>query len=203
MHKFTKVFVFPKKGCLKAQFAISGGGGGYVSLGLVHHPRKSLSEKHPKQGILGNFDTLYRETIGQLWFLDPLQGFFSCMLHVSYTLFKYCNPFAGHFDLKETKKRPIITSQIGDDYPQLPEHTPYPFCGHVWGSCEFDTLFLRFPRFRYPKRDTRVMRLVAKRIPFLRVFIYADDVQAPMRHTLPGPIFAESVISGFVNSTAL
>ena len=27
-----------------------GGGGGTVSLGLVHHPRKSLSEKHPKRG---------------------------------------------------------------------------------------------------------------------------------------------------------
>ena len=62
----------------------------------------------------------------------------------------------------------------------------YPFRGHVRGSCEFDTLFLRFPRFRYPKRDTRVTRLVAKKMPFLHVFIYADDVQAPMRHTPPG-----------------
>ena len=26
-----------------------GGGGGHVSLGPVHHPRKSLSEKHPKR----------------------------------------------------------------------------------------------------------------------------------------------------------
>ena len=27
-----------------------GGGGGHVSLGPVHHPHKSLSEKHPKRG---------------------------------------------------------------------------------------------------------------------------------------------------------
>ena len=49
-----------------------GGGGGYVSLGPVH-PRKSLSEKHPTETRMksGNFDTLYRETIGHLWFLDP------------------------------------------------------------------------------------------------------------------------------------
>ena len=39
-----------------------GGGGGYVSLGLVHHPRKSLSEKHPKRGW----------SLGQFW--HPIPG---------------------------------------------------------------------------------------------------------------------------------
>ena len=108
-------------------------------------------------------------------------------------------PF-GHFDLKETKKRPILVNNkpncagnnaaIGTRHracaPRYRSQISYPFRGHVRGSCEFDTLFLRFPRFRYPKRDTRVTRLVAKKIPFLRVFIYADDVQAPMRHTPRG-----------------
>ena len=50
--------------------------------------------------------------------------------------------------------------------PRYRSQISYPFRGHVRGSCEFDTLFLRFPRFRYPKRDTRVTRLVAKKIPF-------------------------------------
>ena len=31
-------------------FSRGGGGGGHVSLGPVHHPRKSLSQKHPKRG---------------------------------------------------------------------------------------------------------------------------------------------------------
>ena len=66
------VLMWSLVGCDSGGEPRGGGGGGYVSLGLVHHPRKSLSEKHPKRGrSLGNFDTIYRETIGQLWFLDP------------------------------------------------------------------------------------------------------------------------------------
>ena len=41
-----------------------GGGGGHVSLGPVHHPRKSLSEKHEDE-VLNNFDTLYGETVSE------------------------------------------------------------------------------------------------------------------------------------------
>ena len=48
-----RVRVYPRPG---------GGGGGYVSLGLVHHPRKSLSEKHPKRGW----------SLGQFW--HPIPG---------------------------------------------------------------------------------------------------------------------------------
>ena len=152
-----------------------GGGGGYVSLGLVHHPRKSfLKSTLNEDEVLGNL-TPYTGIPGNHWttlIFRPITGIcFPRML--SYTLFKYCYPF-GHFDLKETKKRPIIIN----NNPQLSEHDTvrahrgiapqisYPFRGHVRGSCEFDTLFLRFPRFRYPKRDTRVTRLVAKRYPF-------------------------------------
>ena len=162
---------------------------------------------------------------------------------LSYTLFKYCYPF-GHFDLKETKKRPILvnnkpncagithsyrnTTQCVRTAVSLPNFIPFPrTCpGELWiwypifeispfsipsmryahyaPGGEKDTLFTRFylrgwctgpnetyppppPRFRYPQCDTRITRLVAKKIPFLRVFIYADDVQAPMRHTPPPP----------------
>ena len=92
---------------------------------------------------------------------------------LSYTLFKYCYPF-GPFDPKETKKRQILGNNKPNcaDYPQLSE--PDTMRAHrgiapkfhtlsadmSGGSCEFDTLFLRFLRF-----DTLVAK---KKIPFLR-----------------------------------
>ena len=49
-----------------------GGGGGMSHWGLYiirvnHFLKSTLNEDE----VLGNFDTLYRDTIGQLWFLDP------------------------------------------------------------------------------------------------------------------------------------
>ena len=76
----------------------------YVSLGLVHHPRKSHSEKHPKRGwSLGQF---WHPIPGNHWttlIFRPLTGIFFFSHAILYTLFVYCYSF-GHFDLKETKK---------------------------------------------------------------------------------------------------
>ena len=111
--------------------------GGHVSLEPVHHPRQSLSEKHPKRG--------WRDGI--------------------------------HSSLNTTPRMRTGVS--------LPDFLPFPRIvrGPVRGICEFDTLFFIFFCFRYPWRDTR---RVEKKIPFLRVFIDADDVQAPMRHAHRG-----------------
>ena len=138
----------------------------------------------------------------------PLTGcVFSRML--SYTLFKYCYPF-WHFHLKETKKRQILVNIkpncAGNNnnwrrLPQLSEHDrstnfiPFPrSCpGKLWIwyhifeiSPVFDTL-----------NAIRALRAwLAKKIPFLRVLIYADDVQAPMRHTPGHGVKASRVVKG-------
>ena len=59
--------------------------GGYVSLGLVHHPRKSLSEKHPKRGwSLGQF---WHPIPGNHWttlIFRPLTGIFFLACYILY-----------------------------------------------------------------------------------------------------------------------
>ena len=44
------IFADDKRKAVLIRGLETGGGGGHVSLEPVHLPRKSLSEKHPKQG---------------------------------------------------------------------------------------------------------------------------------------------------------
>ena len=128
------------------------GGGGHVSLGPVHHPRKSLSEKYPKRG----------------WSDDT------------------------HTSLTTT---PCVRTGVS-----LPNFLPFPLISRIWNSqisrtgpvreiCEFHILFFSsYFTVQFSISLTRYARYAPggeKQIPFLRVFIYADGVQDPMRHA-PG-----------------
>ena len=117
-----------------------GGGGGHVSLGPVHHPCKSLSEKHPKRG----------------WSDDT------------------------HSSLNST---PWVSNGVS-----LPNFLPFPIIsGLVRDLRNWYPFFPYFPVFDTLNAIRALRAWWRKRYPFLRVFIYADDIQAPMRHAPPPP----------------
>ena len=152
---------------------------GLYIIHVNHFLKSTLNEDE----VLGNLDTLYRETIGQLWFFN--RDFFfllACCLipcsstvepryneflgtmkitllsqvshyirvkkqryikswdHQNYLVVRgfcyirplynevplYCYPF-GHFDLKETKKRPILVT----NKPNCAGNTPGGGGGHL------------------------------------------------------------------------
>ena len=85
----------------------------------------------------------------------PLTGIFFCTRMLSYTLFKYCYPF-GHFDIKETKKRPILVnnkSKCAGNTVRAHRGIPPKFDTlsadmSAGGAVNLIPYFLRFSRFR-------------------------------------------------------
>ena len=107
--------------------------------GPVHHPRQSLSEKHPKRG----------------W------------------------SDGAHCD-SSLNTTPRAHRGIAPRFPTLSADRPRTYPGYLW---------IWYPFYSYfPVFDT-LTRYVpgGEKIPFLRVFIDSDDVQAPMRHAPPPP----------------
>ena len=82
----------------------------------------------------------------------------------------------------------MIPTAIGTRHracaPRYRSQISYPFRGPVQGICEFDTLFFLLHILLFSIPLTRYARYApgGEKDTLLRVFIDADDVQAPMRH---------------------
>ena len=72
---------------------------------------------------------------------------------------------------------------IAPRFPTLSVDRPRTCPGHLWSWYPFFHIFL----FSIPLTWYARYAPGGKKIPFLSVFNYADDVQAPMRHAPPPP----------------